>query len=282
MAEKTPSDLKRLLTCSICLGQYKDPKTLPCHHCFCKECLEDLIVPGRGLTCPSCQQPLQKISKPGIGTLPSSFHINNLLVQLDSVQGNAECPQHKKPLDIYCHTCQRLSCPMCTYHGHKSHSLSLVTDVYEQQKLKIEEGIQQVQENYCALKDANRTLHSTINEVRRQRAVAMQQIDVFAHSLKQEVDRVAEKKVAALALQKSKCQAALTQMENCKEFAKHSLSVGSPQFTVATLPQTIAGIRASITVSGEDFKPSEKADLVFQPGEKVSGLLNYTLKNHSE
>ena len=170
---------------------------------------------------------------------------------------------------------------MCTYHSHKSHSLSLVTDVYEQHKLKIEEGIQQIQDNYSAVQEANRTLHSTINEVRRQRAVAIQQIDVFAHSLKQEVDRVAEEKVATLALQKSKCQAALTQMESCKEYTKHSLNVGSPQFTVATLPQTIAGIRASVSISGEDFKPSEKADLVFQPGGKVSELLNYTLKNHS-
>ena len=108
----------------------------------------------------------------------------------------------------------------------------------------------------------------------------MQQIDVFAHSLKQEVDRVAEEKVATLTLQKSKCQAALTQMESCKEYTRHSLSVGSPQFTVATLPQTIARIRASVSISGEDFQPSEKADLVFQHSRKVSELLSYTLQNH--
>lgn len=281
MAEKTPSDLKGLLTCSICLGQYREPKTLPCHHCFCKECLESMFVPGRGLTCPTCQQSTQ-ISKLGIRTLPDSFLVNNLLKQLGTVQGTVVCSQHKKSLDIYCHTCQRLYCHSCTYHNHKGHSLSMVTDVYEQHKLQIEEGIQQIQHNYAAINDANSALHSTIKGVRRQRAIAMQQIDVFAHSLKQEVDRISEEKVATLALQKTKCQAALTQMQNCKEYTKHSLSVGCQQLTVATQPQMIAGIRACSTISGEDFKPSEKADLVFQYSGKTSELLSYTLNGHSE
>ena len=28
------------LTCSICLEQYTKPKTLPCHHSFCLNCIE--------------------------------------------------------------------------------------------------------------------------------------------------------------------------------------------------------------------------------------------------
>ena len=27
------------LTCSVCLDQYTNPKTLPCHHSFCLECI---------------------------------------------------------------------------------------------------------------------------------------------------------------------------------------------------------------------------------------------------
>ena len=30
------------LKCNVCLGQYTNPKTLPCHHSFCLECVQPL------------------------------------------------------------------------------------------------------------------------------------------------------------------------------------------------------------------------------------------------
>ena len=32
------------LTCSVCLDQYTNPKTLPCHHSFCLKCIEPLPI----------------------------------------------------------------------------------------------------------------------------------------------------------------------------------------------------------------------------------------------
>ena len=32
------------LTCNVCLGQYTNPKTLPCHHSFCLECIQPLPI----------------------------------------------------------------------------------------------------------------------------------------------------------------------------------------------------------------------------------------------
>ena len=51
MAKPLPSSLSEFkqqfddqLTCSVCLEQYTNPKTLPCHHSFCLKCIEQLPV----------------------------------------------------------------------------------------------------------------------------------------------------------------------------------------------------------------------------------------------
>ena len=44
MAEISCLDsLAKELTCSVCLDQYTNPKTLPCLHSFCLKCIEALL-----------------------------------------------------------------------------------------------------------------------------------------------------------------------------------------------------------------------------------------------
>ena len=42
MAEQSLKELDEQLTCSVCLDQYANPKTLQCHHSFCLTCIERL------------------------------------------------------------------------------------------------------------------------------------------------------------------------------------------------------------------------------------------------
>ena len=36
------------LTCAVCLRHYHDPRMLDCRHSFCRECLVDMVMKGRG------------------------------------------------------------------------------------------------------------------------------------------------------------------------------------------------------------------------------------------
>ena len=75
------ADLRKQLTCPICLGKLKKPKQLPCSrvHVFCRECLKRLLVRDGDhqeqavIRCPLCRR-----VTPVEGVLPAD-HTNLLL-----------------------------------------------------------------------------------------------------------------------------------------------------------------------------------------------------------
>ena len=74
--------LEEQLTCAICLDLYTNPKTLPCLHSFCQQCLEGLLLDPQGdnyfISCPTCRHCTQLPQPTGAADFPAAFHINNL------------------------------------------------------------------------------------------------------------------------------------------------------------------------------------------------------------
>ena len=76
------------LTCAICLEVYRDPRTLPCQHSFCRECLEQSVGSSEDkstLVCPVCRKKV-KISRKGVKELPVHFLVNSLQETVDMEQ----------------------------------------------------------------------------------------------------------------------------------------------------------------------------------------------------
>ena len=75
--------LEEQLTCAICLDLYTNPKTLPCFHSFCQQCLEGLPLDSQGdnyfIYCPTCRHHTQLPQPTGAADFPAAFHINNLI-----------------------------------------------------------------------------------------------------------------------------------------------------------------------------------------------------------
>ena len=90
--EELIMNLKKQVTCSICLDTYTEPKILSCHHTFCCECLErHAIVNQRQgkFRCPECQVEINLPEGNRFDCLPNSFLHKSLLsvLQAESCEG---------------------------------------------------------------------------------------------------------------------------------------------------------------------------------------------------
>ena len=115
-------NLKKQVTCQICLDTYTKPKTIACLHTFCCECLEKhaLVSQWQGkFRCPECQTELGIPEGNRFDNLPTSFFHNsllNLLAVRESGDGNQiSCGicKKKRTKISYCFDCEKLLCLEC-------------------------------------------------------------------------------------------------------------------------------------------------------------------------
>uniref|UniRef100_A0ABK0LSQ6 RING-type E3 ubiquitin transferase n=1 Tax=Rattus norvegicus TaxID=10116 RepID=A0ABK0LSQ6_RAT len=93
------------LACKICLEQLHTPKTLPCLHTYCQDCLAQLDIGGQ-VRCPECRETVP-VPPEGVAAFKTNFFVNGLL---DLVKARAAGDSHSgKP-----------TCALCPLVGGKS------------------------------------------------------------------------------------------------------------------------------------------------------------------
>lgn len=117
MAEANDA-IEELLTCSLCLDLFKEPKTLRCLHSYCVECLRKLTQnkEDKPITCPLCRDETV-IPDEGIEDIPTNFFIKNMLdvVELKSKIENPQCSNCEEglPAQCRCMDCEEFFCETC-------------------------------------------------------------------------------------------------------------------------------------------------------------------------
>jgi hypothetical protein len=117
---RTPTGVEKLeqiTECSVCAELYDDPRTLPCGHTFCLECLSDYALEGPEdcqVTCPLCgkQVSCSRCDLPKQSTAATI-----------GLQCAAKTHQHEIPTH-YCSDCCVVTCRDCVAESHGSHSVS--------------------------------------------------------------------------------------------------------------------------------------------------------------
>ena len=114
--------LEEQLTCPVCLDHYTNPKTLPCLHSFCQDCLEGLPQDKKNetyyLSCPTCRH-CTELPEEGAGAFPVAFHVNNLK-EVYSLMKKVADPQQVTCDNCttanatgYCKDCSKFLCTEC-------------------------------------------------------------------------------------------------------------------------------------------------------------------------
>ena len=120
---------KKEAECPLCIETVKNPKTLPCLHSFCLECLDRHANFARRqlkatIKCPVCQTSFQIPETVTFENLPSSFHLNRLVDALALEDGSVQsqrcnnCDENNTAA-CYCFVCQNFLCAAC-FEAHQS------------------------------------------------------------------------------------------------------------------------------------------------------------------
>ena len=128
-AEKEWQQIEEEITCSICGDLFTDPKTIPCLHTFCKQCIEKSIESNKKMAsivcCPLCRAPL---SREDMSSVPTNFTINRLVEIFGKRKEAGISLAHKEikcgscegglPAIMWCIECENSFCAGCN-NAHK-------------------------------------------------------------------------------------------------------------------------------------------------------------------
>ena len=121
-------NLRKEAECALCLETVNNPKTLPCLHSFCLECLEKHAGFARKqlqtmIKCPVCQTSLQIPEGDTFNNLPTSFRLKTL-VELRALRDRSvrapkcsDCDENNIA-SAYCFVCQNFLCTAC-FEAHQ-------------------------------------------------------------------------------------------------------------------------------------------------------------------
>ncbi|XP_071409193.1 tripartite motif-containing protein 55 isoform X2 [Pithys albifrons albifrons] len=163
--QQTMDNLEKQLICPICLEMFTKPVViLPCQHNLCRKCASDIFqasnpyLPTRGGTtvasggrfrCPSCRHEVV-LDRHGVYGLQRNLLVENIIdiYKQESTRPERKCDQpmceehEDERINIYCLNCEMPTCSLCKVFGaHKDCQVAPLTNVYQQQKSELSDGI---------------------------------------------------------------------------------------------------------------------------------------------
>ncbi|XP_028398988.1 tripartite motif-containing protein 45-like [Dendronephthya gigantea] len=151
------NELEENLQCTVCLEPLKDPRTLPCFHSFCKDCLEDVVKTRRDeaphgrlvreFPCPNCREMFTLDPDKNVADMRRNHFICNIVrvtAVLNRDRGTGVPCSHNCSQSYSvarCVTCENFLCQEClaihdSYRGHTGHSVLTMEELSKPENRK--------------------------------------------------------------------------------------------------------------------------------------------------
>ena len=292
------SKLDAQLTCAICLERYKDPRILPCHHVYCKDCIDGILPDAverkeirqhNTVKCPSCRSPIQLDPNTGSGSLPCAFFVNNLLEIRKLTQKTSEprpvCRAHNKPKDVYCETCEEFLCFKCSIahcRSNQDHQCDRADDLFEKHMQLIKGSLKSLDERIDAVEQTLAIFDTTEKQIREQEEAVKKEIDEavqqhmdrlqeLMHGLQQsrkalydQVETATRQKLQLHSLERVEVETIFAQLKSCKEFVEEELRSRSQHQIQTARRKLVQHITDSYsTVKVSEIQPGQVANTRF-------------------
>ncbi|XP_023930757.1 tripartite motif-containing protein 3-like [Lingula anatina] len=263
MAESLAADIKEnILTCSICLGEYKDPRVLPCYHTFCYGCISDhatrTLTPNRTFLCPICREEVQ-FPVGGLDQLKKNFifsktkdiitkqqekqaleedQSNVAAVTQTIAQMTIRCEKHSNnELKYYCEDDDTVVCGDCALTDHYRHGIVPVDKVAKSNRDKINASLLRILKTTNRLKEAVAKEPANEKEDSHIRIATIKNIKKQAQSMRSFIDQKEETLISEV---HSHYDNMKKQKEDIITKQQEKQALEEDQSNVAAVTQTIA------------------------------------------
>ena len=155
-------------------------------------------------------------------------------------QPTMECSSHGKPLEVFCDTCDKLICQLCTVKHHRDHECDAITDAFPRHQQQIVNSLEKVRKKLASITTAVQAVESQeggfleqVGAARREIEATVQQLMQFLQEserqLMRELDQVTDAYIEKISARKKEADITIAQVKSCKEFAEEELRIGSQQ-----------------------------------------------------
>ena len=194
-------------------------------------------------------------------------------------QPTMECSSHGKSLEVYCDTCNKLICHLCTTGKvHRNHDYEPINDAFPRHQKNIVDNLEKVKVKLAAITTAVQAVEAQEGDFFQQVGAARREIEATVQQLMQlmqeterqlirELDQVTDAYIEKISARKKEADITIAQLKSCKEFAEEELRIGSQQEILVMKGQMVE--RMAAVCSLVNPQPLEKTRVRFVKSTRV-------------